>query len=199
MRKVVIVGLILAGAGVAAAAAGYWFAGRNTAEMVALPAGCHPPRGDLTPDGDKFVTLSDDGLEITVSLLNSTGNTRAIKLDRPARDLVSVDDGTLLVSHGESGQLILVSLNGERPEELIKLDGFAGEICNGSPEQVFITDPENGRVYWLDLAAKRVAGTFAVEGRPSRMNWRAPEKQLEVFDNNGKPLAVLEIGKKVSG
>lgn len=99
---------------IALLATGYWIGSKNSklgkaignkhSETVAEVPNCHPPLGDLAPDGNMFVVLLPNKREVTISTFNTVKKTRVIKLARPASDILALSNKSILISYGTTGE-----------------------------------------------------------------------------------------------
>ncbi len=179
-------------------ATGYWI-GNKKAEPVAQIANCHPPFGDMAPNGNLFVALTPDKLAVTVSPFNSDKKPYVIKLARPASDIITISNQTILISYGTTGEVALLNIEGGQSEKAFKVGNFAGDMCKNAVAQVFISDTASNKVYQFDPGAKSVIQTYPLKGKPTTMKWRVPDVELEVFGEKGESLGTFDITAKVPG
>lgn len=146
---------------------------------------CHPENADLAQDGRTFAALTPDRKSITVSRFEGEKQSTVINLSRPAHDIIFLGNQNLLLSYGASGEVSIMNIESEEPEQVIKIGKFAGDMCRTAVTQALISDSMSDLVYQFDLATKSVTQTHAIKGNPAHMKWNIPESELAVFDENG--------------
>jgi DNA-binding beta-propeller fold protein YncE len=158
---------------------------------------CHPSRGDLAQDGTMFAALTPDGMAVTVSRFDTDTKASVIKLSRPAHDILLLGNQELLLSYGSTGEVGLLNVGSEQPEQSFKIGQFAGDMCR-TASQALVSDSISGKIYQFDPATKSVSGTHSVAGKPAHMKWIVPDAELAVFDAEGKSLGTIQLARKLS-
>ncbi len=201
--RIAVKALIGLGVVIVLLSTGYWIGNKNAESIAELPIAelpnCHPPFGDLAPDGNVFVVLTPDKMAVTISPLNSDKNPWEIKLTRPASDIIAISNETILVSYGTTGEVSLLNIVGDQPEQTIKVGNFAGGMCRSATSQAFISDPVSGKVYQFEPSSKSVIHAYSVKGEPTHMKWRVPDTELEVFGDNKESLGILNVTSNAQG
>jgi len=157
---------------------------------------CHPPNGDLSPDGNIFVSLTPDALTLNVTNIGKEHKQSLISLPWPARDVILLSSKKALLSLGPTGEVALVDLKKGQVGKPVKTGESTAGMCRTSEGRVLVADPDAGRIYLFDPQAGSAARIFPVAGKPQQMRWVTQDFKIEAADAKGHSLGTIDITQK---
>lgn len=153
----------------------------------------HPEKGDMSPDGTIFVSLSPDAPVLNILKMGKEQKQSLLALPRPAVDVVMVNADQALLSFGPSGEVAVADLKKGTVGEPVKVGANPQGLCRAPGNQVFVADVDAKQLYLFDLASGKVIKSFPVNGKPTQMRWATEGVELEAANAEGKVLGKINL------
>ncbi|MEW6593729.1 MAG: hypothetical protein AB1413_02545 [Thermodesulfobacteriota bacterium] len=153
----------------------------------------HPAQGDMSPDGNIFVSLTPGAPVLNILKIDKEQKQTQLALPRPAADVVMVTPEQALLSFGPSGEVAVADVKKGKVSEPVKVGTNAQGLCRAPGNQALIADPDAKQLSLFDLATGKVVKTFAVSGKPTQMRWVTEGIELEAANAEGKVLGKVKI------
>lgn len=159
-----------------------------------VPAACHQPGGDLSPDGQLFVSLIPDTAAIL--LTDWEQGTDHMELSAEPVEATFLNETEVLVSFGSGGELAIIDTENSSVVKTITINGYSAGLCRLDQGRVLITDPDNGVIHLFDSLSSSILKTFSIGGKPWEMRWVVKDVQLQIVDKEGNAFATLELNEQ---
>lgn len=153
----------------------------------------HPEKGDMSPDGTIFVSLSPDAPVLNILKMGKEQKQSLLALPRPAVDVVMVNAEQALLSFGPSGEVAVADLKKGTVGEPVKVGANPQGLCRAPNNQAFVADVDAKQLYLFDLATGKVIKSFPVNGKPTQMRWVTEGVELEAANAEGKVLSKINL------
>lgn len=164
---------------------------RQPVKEVFVP--CHPPGGDMSPDGKLFVNAVQSMPELNILEMGDKQINRQIKLPKKAYDVVFIDATRAVLSYGPWGELAIIDIKQDSLSKPFKVGYTAEGMCKTSDNRLLVIDPAANRIYLVDLNSQSTLRTFQIKSKPAQMRWIVPDLQAEVADALGKIIDVIKL------
>lgn len=155
----------------------------------------HPEKGDMSPDGTLFVSLTPDAPVLNILKIEKEQKRSLLALPRPAVDVVMLNANQALLSFGPTGEVAVADIKKGKVSEPVKVGVNTQGLCRAPGSQAMIADADARQLYLFDLATGKVIQSFPVNGKPTQMRWVTEGVELEAADAEGKILGKINLAQ----
>ena len=164
-------------------------------------------RGEVHPlfsqDGKKIYIVEDEKDStgfLNVVIASGDSKWRLVKrlnlCEHPRKGILSGDGKTLYIPCLYSRKIMVVDTEADRIADVINVIGMPSAIALSADEKTaYVTDRENHRVLFIDLATHKTVKEIAVGSAPGNLVL-ADERHLYVFNTHSNNLSIVDVERK---